>query len=111
MDPLRHNQDLGLGHVERGKKQSRVPENLHHHIRQSPNIALQTSWGSREGADADDAFRMIALPPYGEQPGPANTHDALYDLWHDTGDDVVDDADLEWIEVQLPQYNETIDIV
>jgi hypothetical protein len=25
---------------------------------------LQTTWGSREGADANDNFRMIELPPY-----------------------------------------------
>jgi len=24
----------------------------------------QTTWGSREGADANDSFRMIELPPY-----------------------------------------------
>lgn len=26
---------------------------------------LQTTWGSRDGADADDRFRMIRLPRYG----------------------------------------------
>ncbi|THZ86917.1 hypothetical protein D6C84_02113 [Aureobasidium pullulans] len=28
------------------------------------HLALQTSWGSRDGADEDNQYRMIKLPPY-----------------------------------------------
>jgi len=28
------------------------------------NNHFQTAWGSREGADTDDKYRMIRLPPY-----------------------------------------------
>lgn len=28
------------------------------------NQSLQTAWGSRDGADDDDRYRMIRLPPY-----------------------------------------------
>ncbi|KAF2100326.1 hypothetical protein NA57DRAFT_73937 [Rhizodiscina lignyota] len=74
----------------------------------------ETSWGSREGADADDAFRMIALPPYDGIAGSSSNsqHDPLYDLWHDDENDEIDEIELNWEEVALPQYNETIvDIV
>jgi hypothetical protein len=33
------------------------------HIRQSLTVR-QTSWGSRDGADEDNHYRMIKLPPY-----------------------------------------------
>jgi hypothetical protein len=32
-------------------------------------VALQTTWGSREGADASDNYRMIRLPGYTEMVG------------------------------------------
>jgi hypothetical protein len=32
-------------------------------------VTLQTTWGSREGADASDNFRMIRLPEYTEMAG------------------------------------------
>lgn len=30
----------------------------------------QTTWGSRENADADDSYRMIRLPPYDDTAAP-----------------------------------------
>jgi hypothetical protein len=29
---------------------------------------VQTTWGSRDGADTDDGIRMMKLPPYGATP-------------------------------------------
>lgn len=36
-------------------------------------VILQTTWGSREGADASDNFRMIQLPKYTEMVGSSSS--------------------------------------
>lgn len=36
-------------------------------------MTLQTTWGSREGADASDNFRMIQLPKYTEMVGSSSS--------------------------------------
>ena len=36
-------------------------------------MTLQTTWGSREGADASDNFRMIPLPEYTEMAGSSSS--------------------------------------
>jgi hypothetical protein len=36
-------------------------------------VTLQTTWGSREGADASDNFRMIPLPEYTEMVGSSSS--------------------------------------
>jgi len=57
----------------------------------------ETTWGSRDGADADDRIRMIPLPPYasgGQSPGPKSP----------TFDDEFADYTLP-IGDQLPAYD------
>jgi len=49
----------------------------------------QTTWGSREGADANDDYRMIRLPGY-EAPGPSRRK-PRFDLG-DIRDDIVSES-------------------
>lgn len=43
---------------------SQDPEDVYNTEGQQANAGLETAWGSREGADTDDRYRMIRLPPY-----------------------------------------------
>src|SRR5690242_11870812 len=50
-------QAVRLHHCHRGM--SAVPHLFHRH---AANFRLQTTWGTREGADADDNIRMLPIP-------------------------------------------------
>ncbi|QDS70957.1 hypothetical protein FKW77_007167 [Venturia effusa] len=62
-----------------------------------------TTWGSREGADASDNFRMIALPKYTETGGSSscklNPAKDIDDM--DSIDDIIEES-----QALLPQYAE-----
>lgn len=43
------------------------------------DFVTQTTWGSRDGADADDTARMIRLPRYGS-PDPSGRKSETFDV-------------------------------
>lgn len=60
---------------------------------------IQTTWGSREGADADNGVRMIRLPRYGSTVPDGRKSDTFDDY------DANDDDDLPLLEHDfLPAY-------
>lgn len=67
--PPRHHQVMGDVDPRRGElilnHQNSLPCTDH---------PLQTTWGSRDGADTDDGIRMMKLPAYGASP-PTDKHD------------------------------------
>lgn len=67
-------------------------------------MTSQTTWGSREGADASDNFRMIQLPKYTEMGGSLSSKSIpVKDI--DDMEDIIDDIIGE-DQSLLPQYAE-----
>jgi hypothetical protein len=71
-------------------------------------VTLQTTWGSREGADASDNFRMIRLPEYTEMAGSSSNKStpAKVDDMDDMDDMEETDSILGEDHALLPQYVE-----
>lgn len=66
-------------------------------------VTLQTTWGSREGADASDNFRMIQLPKYTEVGGSSSSKSTRVKDVDDMEaiDDIIGED-----QALLPQYAE-----
>lgn len=73
----------------------------------------QTSWGSREGADADDAFRLMRLPRYDEHfAGPSDPDNHIRTLLLDSENEQEEETKTfpmnsdRYEHPQLPPYSE-----
>jgi hypothetical protein len=67
-------------------------------------VTLQTTWGSREGADASDNFRMIPLPEYTEMVGSSSSKSTTKIDDMEPMDDVLGED-----QALLPKYAEEED--